>query len=52
MALVQARDVRASEVVAIKKMSYQGKSSNEARLFIVIASLAVHSWSQFEPTGA
>ena len=27
----QARDVRTNEVVAIKKMSYSGKQSNEVR---------------------
>lgn len=27
--LLQARDVRTNEVVAIKKMSYSGKQSNE-----------------------
>ena len=27
----QARDVRTNEVVAIKKMSYNGKQSNEVR---------------------
>lgn len=29
--LSQARDVRTNEVVAIKKMSYSGKQSNEVR---------------------
>lgn len=28
---LQARDVRTNEVVAIKKMSYSGKQSNEVR---------------------
>lgn len=27
--IIQARDVRTNEVVAIKKMSYSGKQSNE-----------------------
>lgn len=29
---IQARDVRTAEVVAIKKMSYSGKQSNEVRI--------------------
>lgn len=31
MCVFQARDVRTNEVVAIKKMSYSGKQSNEVR---------------------
>lgn len=30
---LQARDVRTAEVVAIKKMSYSGKQSNEVNIF-------------------
>ncbi len=29
---LKARDVRTSEVVAIKKMSYSGKQSNEVKI--------------------
>lgn len=47
----QARDVRTNEVVAIKKMSYSGKQSNEVCRTCCILNLAqlqmLVTWDDF-----
>lgn len=45
--LQQARDVRNNEVVAIKKMSYSGKQTNEVRWAKKVAVFnVITSWSE------
>ena len=41
---LQARDVRTNEVVAIKKMSYSGKQSNEVSLQQL---LLAYTWNSY-----
>ena len=40
----QAHDIRTNEVVAIKKMSYSGKQSNEVRLQQLLITAIGHSY--------